>query len=72
MNLMTKPPARIKLRDLPMSAIVGVVDLFDYTKSRINGVRILADDKSGWGQNGDWHWHLRNARSIKPVIGHKR
>jgi hypothetical protein len=54
---MANPPSRNELADLPTGAIIGVVDLIDYTK----------DSESKWAEKGAWHLHLRNARPIKPA-----
>jgi hypothetical protein len=66
-ELMANPPPKSKLLNLQNGAIIGVVDLVDYTKGRMGGVRIVEDSKSKWAAKGDWHLHLRNARPIKPV-----
>jgi hypothetical protein len=66
-EFMAKAPPKSRLLHLPTSAIIGVVDLVDYTKARISGVRIPEDSKSKWAQTGYWHWQLRNARPIRPV-----
>jgi hypothetical protein len=54
---MANPPSHRKLLSLEKSAIIGVVDLFDYVK----------DSNSRWAQKGDWHLLLRDAHPMKPV-----
>ena len=49
-------PARVP--DLvPLSAIVGVVDLVD----------VVRDSRSRWAARGCWHWVLRNPRPCEHV-----
>ena len=54
---MNRPPSEQSLRNLPHGCIVGVVHLSD----------CIRDSKSKWAKEGDWHWVLKSARSIKPI-----
>jgi hypothetical protein len=57
-DIMTKPPSPAELSGLPTGAIIGVVDLVDYTE----------DSKSRWAGKGKWHLHLRNARPTSALF----
>jgi hypothetical protein len=54
---LSKLPSAESLDDLPLGRVVGVAEIVD----------CISNATSKWADKGDWHWLLRNVRSIRPV-----
>lgn len=54
---MSKPPSSESLRNLPLSCIVGIVEITDCVRN----------SKSRWADKGGWNWLIENPRKIRPV-----
>ena len=54
---MRRPPSEENLRNLPLGAIVGAVELWN----------CIENSDSRWADEGEWHWLVQSPRPIKPI-----